>query len=128
LEKGSDQLLHVVTDYYIASFLPLVGDLLPDLMISFKDEQGEPLGLDDAIITRNGSQLKVWQALVEYTTGLPQDESGIPVIPEYYNHTGDRLVIVNTVPLLFWPVAGILILTGITTFLYIRRKRSVAPD
>jgi 5'-nucleotidase / UDP-sugar diphosphatase len=128
LEKGSDQLLHVVTDYYIASFLPLVGDLLPDLMISFKDEQGEPLGLDDAIITRNGSQLKVWQALVEYTTGLPQDESGIPVIPEYYNHTGDRLVIVNTVPLLFWPVAGILILTGITTFLYIRRKRSVAPS
>lgn len=125
LEKGSEELLHVVTDYYIASFLPLVGELLPDLMIAFKDDQGEPLDLDDAIITRGGSQLKVWQALVEYTAGLPQDEYGTPVIPEYYRYTGDRLVIVNTVPLLFWPAAGIIMLGGIAVYFFIRRKR---PD
>jgi 5'-nucleotidase / UDP-sugar diphosphatase len=126
LEKGSGQLLHVVTDYYIASFLPLVGELLPDLMITFKDEFGEPLDLDDAIITRGGSQLKVWQALVEYTADFPADESGIPVIPSYYSNTGDRLIVVNTVPLLLWPAAGILILTVLIAYFFIRRKQSVS--
>ena len=124
VEKGSEDLLHVVTDYYIASFLPLVGEILPGLLVEFKDEQGDPIDLDDAVISRNGSELKVWQAVLEYTIGLPADDSGLPVIPAYYSSTGDRLVVVNTLSLWFWPAAGLLLLAGLAVYVVIRRRRS----
>jgi len=127
IEKGSDDLLHVVTDYYIASFLPLVGEFLPYLLVEFKDEWGEAIDLDEAVISRNGSELKVWQAVLEYTAGLQADDSGLPVIPAYYSSTGDRLVVVNTLSLWFWPAAGLLLLVslGLTVYVVIRRRRSV---
>lgn len=128
IEKGSAELLHVVTDYYIASFLPLVGELLPALLVEFKDEHGEAIDLDDAVISRNGSELKVWQAVLEYTAGLQADDSGLPVIPDYYGSTGDRLVVVNTLPLWFWPAAGLLLLAGLVMYVVIRRRRGSAAN
>lgn len=125
LEKESDRLLHVVTDYYIASFLPLVGEILPDLTIEFKDEQGNPVDLDDTIIFRNGSQLKIWQAVLEYTSGFPADETGVSVIPEYYNATGERLIVVDTIPLWFWPMAGVVLVIGLVLYFVIRRRSGV---
>jgi len=108
--KGSDRLLHVVTDYYIASFLPMVGEMLPNLTIVLKNESGNPVELDDAIIHRNGSELKVWQAVIEYTAGLPENESGLPVIAPYYRETGDRLLSISALPLWYWPALGVSLL------------------
>jgi 5'-nucleotidase / UDP-sugar diphosphatase len=128
IEKGSEELLHVVTDYYIASFLPLVGEVLPGLLVEFKDERGEAIYLDDAVISRNGSELKVWQAVLEYTAGLQPDDSGLPVLPDYYSTTGDRLVVVNTLPFWFWPAAGLLLLAGLAMYVSIRRRRQPAVN
>ena len=75
LERDDGELYRVATDYYIASFLPLVGELLPDLMIELKDEDGHAVELDDTVVYRNGEQLKVWQALVEFVTGLPKSDA-----------------------------------------------------
>jgi 5'-nucleotidase / UDP-sugar diphosphatase len=43
LERGDDRLYHVVTDYYVASFLPMVGRMLPRLALAPKDRHGQPL-------------------------------------------------------------------------------------
>lgn len=124
IEKGSDRLLHVVTDYYIASFLPMVGEMLPNLTIEFKNEAGDPVELDDTIIQRNGNELKVWQAVTEYTAGMPVNRSGLPGISDYYQETGERLVIVNVLPLWFWPVICLLLLSVFTIYSvqYFRRR------
>ncbi len=72
-----------------------------------KDEHGNPIvDLDDAIIYRNGHELKVWQAVVEYAASQPPlDNEGNPRIPPpYYAATAGRLVTKHTVPLWIWLV------------------------
>lgn len=105
LAKNDQQLYHIVTDYYIASFLPMVGEMLPSLGLVMKDEHGNPIvDLDDAIIYRNGHELKVWQAVVEYAASQPLDNEGNPRISPYYAATAGRLVTKHTVPLWIWLV------------------------
>jgi UDP-sugar diphosphatase len=123
LNKGDDQLYRVVTDYYIASFLPQVGRLLPQLDIQFKDASGNPIALDDAVILKNGEELKVWQAVVSYAMMHTTDNS-ISKIPSSYQEAGYRLVIVNMYPLWILPLV-IIILLSIIIFFLIRRFR---PD
>ncbi|PWN05821.1 bifunctional metallophosphatase/5'-nucleotidase [Rhodohalobacter mucosus] len=121
LEKGSNRLLHVVTDYYIAGFLPMVGDFVPNLAIELKDETGEPILLDDAIIEKDGSQLKVWQAVLGYTLSFGADEEGLPVIPDRYSTPEGRQVEVYTLPLWVWPLVAIFIVVSVIV-LIIKRK------
>jgi len=59
VEKGDQQLYHVVTDYYIAAFLPMAGEMLPSLELIMKDKDGNPIDVEDAIIYRDGEELKV---------------------------------------------------------------------
>ncbi len=128
ISRDSQELLHVATDYYIASFLPLVGEILPDLMVEFKDEDGNPIDLDDAVVYRNGQQLKIWQTLVEYASGFTEGEDGIPVLPAAYSSAGDRLIIDPRLPLWLWPVAGLLLIISAGAggyFLVRRRKKQV---
>lgn len=121
LEKGSGRLLHVVTDRYIAGFLPMVGDFVPNLAIELKDENGAPILLDDAIIEEGGSQLKVWQTVLGYTLSFDTGEEGLPVIPDRYSTPEGRQVEVYTLPLWVWPLVAIFIVVSVIVFFVKRR-------
>ncbi|SES96533.1 bifunctional metallophosphatase/5'-nucleotidase [Anaerobranca gottschalkii] len=111
LNRGDKELYHVVTDYYIAQFLPVAGQVLPSLEIILKDKEGNPVEVDDTIIYRDGKELKVWQAVVEYAKNQPKDSQGKAKIPEFYNTTEpQRLIVKWTIPLIIWPIAILLIL------------------
>ncbi|TVR76516.1 MAG: bifunctional metallophosphatase/5'-nucleotidase [Chitinophagaceae bacterium] len=99
IEKNEERLYHVVADYYIASFLPLVGDLLPHLEIIFKDKNGQVLELDETVIVRNGKELKVWETLVDYSSFLQTEFGGIP---EIYKISGNRITKEEGIPLYVW--------------------------
>ena len=121
--KGDETLYHVVTDFYIASFLPMVGDLLPNLELIIKDKAGNPIDIDDlekTIIYRDGRELKVWQAVIEYAAAQPPDSQGNPRIPDYYQQTAGRLNQKWTIPLMLWPG---LLLAGIVGGIVLRRRR-----
>lgn len=121
IRKGSEELLHVVSDYYIAGFLPMVGDVVPNLAIELRDETGTPIELDEAIIERNGAQLKVWQALLEYAMSHEMGDDGLPVIPERYEEPEGRLTITYTLPLWIWPLAAFLLLVTVIILIVKRR-------
>lgn len=121
LEKGGERLLHVVTDYYIAGFLPMVGEFVPSLTIELKDKNGVPINLDDAVIYRNGTQLKVWQAVLGYTLSFERGEDGLPVIPDQYSEPEGRQVLVFTLPLWVWPLVALFIVVSVIVFVVKRR-------
>jgi len=124
LEKSDQNLYHVVTDYYIAGFLPMVGELLPSLGIEFKNSEGEVIELDDAIVMQNGGELKVWQTVADYAISLSEDNGEVGQIPDYYSETGDRLILVNGGSLWFWPsVAFIVVFAGVILIVVFYRSR-----
>jgi UDP-sugar diphosphatase len=123
LKRGDSQLYHVVTDYYLGTFLPMVGELLPSLALVMKDRHGNPVELDDTIIKRDGNEYKVWQAVLEYAAGQPKDGGGRPRISEYYRQPPPRLTEVGTLPLLLWPALGLLSLLTLIIYLIRRGKR-----
>ncbi len=122
LSRNSEELLHIVTDRYIAGFLPLVGDVVPHLSIELKDENGDPVELDDTVVYKNGNELKVWQAVLDYTLSHEIGPNDMPVIPSRYQDTEERLKIVHTLPLLVWPVALLLFIAALIV-LFIKKRR-----
>ena len=126
LNRGDQELYHVISDYYNAAFLPMVGDLLPSLGLVMKDRQGNPITVDEAIIYRNDRELKVWQAVVEYAASLPVGASGIAHVPDYYKSPAARLTIQQTIPLLVYPLGSIVLL--VTAVLYALAKRRRARE
>jgi len=121
IRKGSDTLLHVVTDFYIAGFLPLVGEVVPNLAIQLRDENGIPVELEETIIYRDGDQLKVWQAVLEYTLSHETNEEGLPVIPSQYEKPEGRLIVTFTLPLWIWPLVAIFIVVSVIIVIVKRR-------
>ncbi len=121
LKRGSDELVHVVTDRYIAGFLPLVGEIVPNLSIQFRDESGNPVELDDIIIRQNGEELKVWQAVLNYTLSHQIGEGELPLIPSRYETTEERMRAIYTLPLWVWPLA--IFIAAVSIVLYIIRRR-----
>jgi 5'-nucleotidase / UDP-sugar diphosphatase len=128
LARGDTALYHVVTDRYVASFLPMVGRIVPRLAIVPRDEHGQVIAdLDDAIISRNGRELKVWQAVLEFAAAQPRDAAGEPRIPDDYAAPAGRLVIVRALPLWFWPLAVlVLLLALLIQRVHFRRGRGAA--
>ncbi len=124
LRRNGEELLNVVTDHYIAGFLPLVGDVVPNLAMELKNEHGEPIELDEAIIYQNGTQLKVWQALLDFTLSHETGESGLPVIPAEYENPQDRLVQAHTLPLWIWPLFFVFLIAAVITY-FIRRRSNI---
>lgn len=120
IKSGSEELLHVVTDRYVAGFLPLVGEILPKLNIELRDQEGLPVDLDDRVILEDDKQLKVWQAVLNYTLSHPVGEVDLPEIPQRYESTENRLRIVPTLPLWVWPVAILSVIVAVIIYL-IRR-------
>ena len=103
LERGDDSLYHVATDTYILSFLPSIGEMVPRMGIQPKTAEGEPLDpkeFDEFVVRRDdGTELKVWQTVVEYAASQPEDDDGVPRIPEYYADTTGRIQPVEAFPL-----------------------------
>ncbi|GFP29458.1 bifunctional metallophosphatase/5'-nucleotidase [Candidatus Hakubella thermalkaliphila] len=123
LSWKDETLYHVVSDYYIASFIPWVGDRLPRLRVIPKDRLGNEVPLEDLIIIYDGAELKIWQAVLEYAANQPVAPGlAIPQIPEYYAGTGNRIKEAKTIPLLLWPALALLITIALIIFLR-RRKR-----
>ena len=120
IRRGSEDLLHVVTDRYVAGFLPLVGEMLPRLNIVLRDQNGNPVDLDDRVIMEDGNQLKVWQAVLNYTLSHDVRELDLPAIPHRYESTENRLRVVPTLPLWVWPIAIFSIVVAVIVYL-IRR-------
>lgn len=124
LDRDDETLYHMVTDLYLLTFLPMVGDLLPQLELVIKDERGEPVeNIQDTVIYLEGGELKTWQALVEYAASHPENEMGLPEIPPYYSATAARIVPVWRLPVLSYPlilVGGLIILIAVFR---LRRKR-----
>jgi 5'-nucleotidase / UDP-sugar diphosphatase len=123
LPRGNATLYHVVTDYYVASFLPLVGSMLPRLALQPKRRDGSELAdIDDAIVRHDGTELKVWQAVLEYAGAQPPDEQGVPAIPERYSEPEGRLVQSRTAPLWLTPMLALLLVVMIMIWLLRRRR------
>lgn len=125
LERGDEKLYCLITDSYIVSFLPMVGELLPQLDIVLKDRAGNPVPEDemDRLVARvDGEELKVWAAVLEYAARQPVGDSGLPEIDAYYADTAGRINPVWTIPLITWPVLVILGLVALTVLL-VRRRR-----
>lgn len=121
--QKDDHLYHVVSDYYVASFMPMIGNLLPNLQIVLKDKYGNPLSsIDEAVVHQNGEELKVWQTLVTYAMELAaKDPNGF--LPDYYIHTGDRIIEKRGFPLVVLPAFFLLILIFVV-YLVIKRFRA----
>lgn len=122
LERKDDKLYHVVSDYYLAAFLPMVGDLLPKLGLVMKDQEGNPVDVEDCIVYRDGSEYKIWQAVLDYTDSLPQGKEDLPEIPVYYKDTNGRLLTKKTLSLWFMPLMATT-LTVAAILAYRRGKR-----
>lgn len=123
---GDQELYSLATDSYILSFLPMVGDMLPQLDIVLKDEDGNPLTedqLNELIIYVEGSELKVWRTVLEYAAAQPEGESGLPEIDSYYASNAERINQVQTMPLVTWPIL-MLVLFIIALYFLIRKIRS----
>lgn len=120
INRDSEELLHVVTDRYVAGFLPLVGEILPKLNIVLRDQEGNPVDLDKRVILEDDKQLKVWQAVLNYTLSFQKMELDLPEIPQRYESTENRLRIVPTLPLWVWPIAILIVIVAVVVFL-IRR-------
>jgi 5'-nucleotidase / UDP-sugar diphosphatase len=121
LLRGDTALYHVVTDYYVASFLPMVGDMLPRLALVPRDRHGRPVAdMAEAVIRRDGRELKTWQAVLEHAGGQ--------AIPDRYAAPEGRLVQVRVMPLWLLPALALLLLAVLTGGLLAGRRRRGAAS
>lgn len=128
LFRNDSTLYHVVSDYYLVAFLPMVGEMLPNLSIELKDREGNPItDIDDAVIYSGDRELKLWEAVVRYAASFPENLEGYSRIPDDYRDASNRLVIVRSMPLLIFPAAVLAVLI-IAVVLRIRRRLSRTPD
>ncbi|MCO5231388.1 MAG: 5'-nucleotidase C-terminal domain-containing protein [Chitinophagales bacterium] len=120
LHRGGDRLFHVVTDYYVAQFLPMVGKVLPKLEIKFKDKNKKVITLEESVVHQdNGSEYKIWQAVAEYAQELKN-------MPDTYAATQNRIVKEEGIPYKLWSYTLIaLIFAGIVLLIrkLIKRKK-----
>jgi hypothetical protein len=109
----------VVTDYYNASFLPFVGEVVPSLKLVIKDENGNPVSLDDRIITKDGKPYKVWQAVADYAMKNP-------VMPASYQAEFQRQIPVPKTHMMVWVWLGLgALVVGVWV---IRNRKSVSGN
>jgi len=92
LNPKSEKLYHVVTDYYIASFLPKIGEMLPKRAIILKDKNGNPIKkVDDSIVKNENQEFKIWESFAVYAVHLSAKGS----MPDYYSKPQNRITKTN---------------------------------
>ena len=85
-----EKLFHVVSDYYVASFIPMVGEMLPRLAVEPKDEKGRPLkDLTHAVVHDDEGEVKVWKAVLDYLDEMDR-------VPDKYAASEGRIEQVTT--------------------------------
>ncbi len=127
IKEGDQELYCLITDSYVVSFLPMVNELVPQLDVTLKDREGNPIGeeeIKEQILYVNGRELKVWQAVVEYAAGQPEGTAGLPEAESYYASTAGRINRVWTFPYIAWLVLAlaILFIVIVAVILVIRRR------
>lgn len=114
LERDDPRLFHLVSDYYLTSFLPMIGEILPRLALVLKDRDGNPIDLENTIIYENEREFKVWEAVARYAVSFEKGADGLPVMPDVYRDTQDRIVEEKGVPLAIWAWSGLIaVLAGL---------------
>jgi len=115
LERNDETLYHIISDYYLIPFLPMVGDLVSSLAVTLRDENGEPVeSPENTIIYTSDREYKVWESVVEYAASLPVKEGTYPQVPSEYEKYPVRQTQQQTLPLLLYPL-GIILITEILT-------------
>ncbi|MFW5892473.1 MAG: bifunctional metallophosphatase/5'-nucleotidase [Bacteroidota bacterium] len=107
LNKNDDRLFHMVSDHYLTSFLPMIGEMLPELAVVLKDEDGNPLDVDQTIIYENGREMKVWESLARYAVSFAEKEGETGTMPEEYRQVQQRINKDKGVPLTVWGWSGV---------------------
>jgi 5'-nucleotidase/UDP-sugar diphosphatase len=106
LKRGDDKLYRVVTDGYLLQFLSVLKDKLPRLTVVPKNAAREPVPPErfgDLIVHRaDGTELKVWEAVMSYAAAQPPGVDGIPRISGYYKGAAGRVNRAWAFPLLGW--------------------------
>jgi len=128
LPRTDDTLYHVVSDYYIAQFLPMVGEVVPALAIELKDENGQPItSLEDRILMRDGREYKVWQAVTDYLTSRAPSsaEARLAAVPGRYQSRENRQVAVDRKSFGYWGgfIGGLTVAFIIAVIAHRRRQR-----
>ena len=127
LKRGDEKLYHLVTDAYILLVSSRVTDMLPQVEIVPKNADGEPVPperFEELIVHQaDGTELKIWEAVVSYAAAQLPGVDGIPRIPDYYEGVAGRINKTWTFPLLGWLIL-ILAVTGAgIVFLVFRRRK-----
>ena len=127
LKRGDEKLYHVVTDAYILFVSSRVKDMLPQMEIVPKNADGEPIPperYDELIIHQvDGTELKIWEAVVIYAAAQPPGIDGIPRIPDYYEGVAGRINKIWTFPLLGWLILILVVILAGIVFLVFRRRK-----
>jgi len=127
LKRGDEKLYHLVTDAYILLFFPLAKDILPQLEIVPKNADGEPVPperFDELIVHHaDGTELKVWEAVVSYAAAQLPGVDGIPQIPDYYEGIAERINKTWTFPLVGWPLLILAVIVAGIVFMVFRRRK-----
>jgi hypothetical protein len=80
--------------------------------------------LDELIIRHSdGTELKVWEAVLMYAAAQPSGVDGVAQVPSYYDGLAGRITEVWTFPLIGWVVLVLGAATGGIVYLVIRRRR-----
>jgi 5'-nucleotidase/UDP-sugar diphosphatase len=127
LERGDKKLYHVVTDAYLLHFFYIAKEILPQLEIVPKNADGEPVPperFDELIVHHaDGSELKVWEAVVSYAAAQLPGVDGTPRIPDYYESVAGRINKTWTFPLVGWLLLILAIIVAGIVFLVFRRRK-----
>jgi 5'-nucleotidase/UDP-sugar diphosphatase len=131
LKRGDEKLYHVVTDAYILFVSSRVSDMLSQVEVVPKNADGEPVPperFDDLIVHQaDGTELKVWEAVMIYAAAQPPGVDGIPQIPDYYEGVAGRINKTWTFPLVGWLLLiAAVIVAGIVFLVFRRRKHKKA--
>jgi len=135
LNRGDEKMYHLVTDAYIIFVSSRVTDMLPQVEVVPKNADGEPVPperLDELIVHQaDGTELKVWEAVVIYAAAQLPGVDGIPRIPDYYEGVAGRINNTWTFPLVGWLLLILAVIVAGIVFLVFRRrkhKRAVKYD
>jgi 5'-nucleotidase/UDP-sugar diphosphatase len=127
LKRGDERLYHVVTDGYLLHFFSIAKEILPQLEIVPKNADGEPVPperFDELIVHQaDGTELKVWEAVVSYAAAQPPGVDGIPRIPDYYEGIAGRINKTWTFPLIGWLLLILAVIVAGIVFLIFRRRK-----
>jgi len=127
LNRGDEKLYHLVTDAYILFVSSRVTDMLPQLEIVPKNADGEPVSperLDELIVHQaDGTELKVWEAVVIYAAAQPPGGDGIAQIPDYYEGVAGRINKTWTFPLVGWLILILTVIVAGIVLLVLRRRK-----